>query len=252
MQLVGITGGIGHGKSTFSADLAKYSGSSMHYESSGIIIEVVNEWRQANPIFPLDNSIEQINKWLSELPQALFDVAHAKTSPSAIGLTEARLKQQPEYYTKLFEYLNQARNRIELQNDPIDPGNKQMHRSLLQWLGGYLARMVNEGVWFDEIVRRVGNLQNIQLVTVGGVRFLADAERIRWAGGCILEIRRPELAETDSTDITERERSLILPESIVQNDSTLMALKQCAATIYKDLGTGQLKKTYRASNYAKA
>jgi hypothetical protein len=87
---------------------------------------------------------------------------------------------------------------------------------------------------------------------VGGVRFPADAERIRWAGGCILEIRRPELAETDSADITERERSLILPESIVQNDSTLMALKQCAATIYKDLGTGGLKKIYRASNYAKA
>jgi dephospho-CoA kinase len=61
MQLVGITGGIGHGKSTLAVDLAACAPKSKHFESSGIIIEVINAWRSARPLFPTDSSIEQIN-----------------------------------------------------------------------------------------------------------------------------------------------------------------------------------------------
>jgi hypothetical protein len=252
MQLVGITGGIGHGKSTLAVDLAACAPKSKHFESSGIIIEVINAWRSARPLFPTDSSIEQINHWLQSLPAALKSVVHTAASQADLRLTTERLKSYPEHYQKLLEYLLIARDKTQLQEEQITAENKRDHRALLQWLGGYLPKMVDEGIWFDEIIRRVAGLKDVDLATVGGVRYVADAERIKRAGGVIVEISRPAHDEQDRLDVTERERVMLKPDARVLNSASLAALQLCARGLYDDLQSGQLQPQYDARDYANA
>jgi hypothetical protein len=252
MKLVGITGGIGHGKSTLAADLAACSPKSQHYESSGIIIEVINAWRAANPPFPADSGIEQINRWLLTLPMALKSVVHTTASQPDLRLTTERLNSYPEHYSKLLDYLLLARDNKQLQKEQITAENKRDHRALLQWLGGYLPKMIDEGIWFDEIIRRVGDLKDIQLATVGGVRYVADAERVKRAGGVIVEVNRSAHDEQDRVDVTERERAMLKPDTRVLNSASLAALQFCARRLYDDLQNGQLQPQYDARDYANA
>jgi hypothetical protein len=247
MQIVGITGGIGHGKTTFGADLAAHATSAKHFESSDVIIEVANAWRAARGSLPPSSKINDINAWLQTLPEAITQITHVKTDAETLELTFERLVDHPEYYTKLFQYLDELRAEPDMQTGVIDISNKQAHRALLQWLGGYLAKVIDEGLWFDELIRRIRQLSNVALVTVGGVRFPADADRIHAVGGVIIEVQRPTVSQADIQDVTERERQDIKADVLIINDSDLEALKRAAAHFYDDLVAGSLQPRYTAS-----
>jgi hypothetical protein len=251
MHIVGLTGGIGHGKTTFAADLAAVAPSQRHYESSSVIMEVANAWRQnldqATP--PASDDFAAINSWLKALLPALRDITHVQTTVAAVELTPERLQQHPEYYQKLFDYLDLLRAQPELQTGAITTDNKTIFRSLLQWLGGYAAKTVHDGIWFEEIVRRIKAAPAVDLVTVGGIRFPADANCLRAIDAKILQISRPDYGELDKHDITERERATLEVDSLILNDSDLASLQRLATQVYADLTKDKLRTRYIASEH---
>lgn len=248
MIIVGLTGGIGHGKTTLAEYLAKCARQHQHWETSDLIIEVANTLRYENSSHPPVDNIAAINSWLAPLAAIVMACVHCHMDFTQLALTEERLKASPELYAKLFEYLQLMQDQPELQTVEITTDNKRLFRSLLQWLGGFLAKTVSAGIWFDELVRRINmpGSNGVMLVTVGGVRFPDDAERLRNAGGFIIAIERPGQTAIDIQDVTERERELIKPDSQVINNGTLKDLQHSAERLYADLKTRNLQTSYRA------
>lgn len=248
MVIVGLMGGIGHGKTSFAQFLNVQSKHGRSIESSDLIIEVANALRHESPKHPQPTDTAGINRWLQALPDILRITVHCPVDFNKLALSPAKLKNNPLRYAKLLEYLEIMQAEPAMQTVEIDARNKQQFRSLLQWLGGYLVKNANEGIWFDEIIRRIRleGTKGLELATVCAVRFTGDAERIRNAGGYIVEVRREAAGELDPTEVTERERSLIKPDSSVANNGSLAELNACAVQVYKDLIMRELKPHYEA------
>lgn len=251
MIIVGLTGGIGHGKTTFAGLLAAQAHTHKHWESWEVVAEVANALRHENPHHPSPDNIAGINAWLAPLPDIIATLMHCHADFTQIALTEQKLVEHPLHFKKLIEYLELMQAQPELQSGDISADTRLQFRMLLQWLGGYLVKTVEEGIWYDEIVRRIhlAGSTDLELATVGGVRFPGDAERLRNAGGFIIEIRRPNYGEADKADLTERERKLITAETVVVNDGTLEQLERCAVKVYDDLRTRNLAASYQAAAY---
>jgi len=247
--VVGITGGIGHGKTTFADYLAAKARRAEHIESSDVVIEVANALRHESTNHPKPHDLAAINHWLAPLAGIIPACVHCSSQRLVLPITQAMLDEVPLNYAKLIEYLELIEASPNLQTTEITHDNRQQFRTLLQWLGGYLVKTVDEGIWYDEIVRRIRDLslKGTEIVIVGGVRFPGDAERLRNAGGLIVEIRRPSMAEVDVKDLTERERSLIEPDTTVFNDGSLEDLRHCAKRVYKGLQMRELEPQYAAS-----
>lgn len=246
MVILGLMGAIGHGKTTLADDLSACAASAVHLESSDLIIEVANELRRSSGPLPDGDAIEAVNDWLQPLASILARQTKCRMTSAELALNPQRRRDHPAYYEKLFAYFTEQRKNPELQKAGITAHNKTMFRSLLQWLGGYLVKMADAGIWYDELLRRAA-ASKADLATIGGVRFVGDAERIRAAGGWVVNIVRPDMAAGDQTDLTERERALIKPDINVYNDADLAQLKAVAARLYKDLEGGKPAREYRAS-----
>lgn len=248
MTLLGITGPIGHGKSTFADEIAAIEPSTLHLESSAIISEVVNALHEtfATAINPAD--IEAINNWLDALPDILKQTTHTDCDFGSIRITSEDMQSNPIEYQKLLEHLELLQQQPELARQPITPENKPVYRPILQWVGGYLVRRIGPGIWYDEIVRRAqqASEQGTKIAVAGGVRYPNEADIIRNAGGKVIKIYRPSLDEQDTTDPTERERNNITVDITVVNNGSLEELMQVARTILSDLASGELKPEYRA------
>lgn len=83
-------------------------------------------------------------------------------------------------------------------------------------------------------------------MTIGGVRYPADAACLKNAGGLVLQLSRPHLTSRDPYDITERERDLIRPAAIIHNNGTLYDLERCAERVWADLQRDALQPLYYA------
>ena len=245
-MIVGITGSIGSGKTTFAKLLAAHASTSRHWETWQIVSEVATKLR-AQDSHPAPHDIATINEWLRILPDVVASTTHAQATFDDLKLTDQRLKATPEYYSKLFEYLAYMQQHPELQAKAITEDNKEQFRSLLQWLGGYLVSTINEGIWYDEIVRRIHEQPDVDITTVGGVRYPADARRLVNAGGVIIQMDRQSLSDQDVTDLTERERHLIKPDAVIHNSGDLNDLQVVAGQVFNDLYSGDLKQSYSAS-----
>lgn len=249
MILLGITGPIGHGKTTLAGFLADQDAMAYQTESSEIITEVAD---RLNKFFfweaPTELDLNSINRWLAHLPAIVESVTHAHIHPDKLILQEHMIDSAPEDYEKLWEYVNEARHNQKLLTEHISANNKGAYRPLLQWLGGYLVKHVDEGIWFNELIRRarLAETYDCRLFIIGGVRFPSDGRAVRAAGGKILRINRPGAIELDKSDPTERERTNILVDSTILNNASLEDLQACAMQVYSDMEGGRLKRTYKA------
>lgn len=240
MKLIGITGAIGHGKSTLIEFLQKQDNSICTFESSILISEVANE---LNKYFPKDcsvNNIALINEWLSNLNNALFKSTNVN-SPTVILTTDTD-KQDPDF-VKLFQYIDIVNKYPNIINQQISPDNKELYRPLLQWLGGYAVTKIKNTIWYDELIRRAKEKRGCKLSIIGGLRFKSDADVVHLNGGRVIRIIRP-VELKDSDDTTERESSEVVADSIVMNNSNLQELEINAKQIYKDIITNNLKPEY--------
>jgi hypothetical protein len=162
MILVGITGSIGHGKTTFAASLANNTTASGHWESSSIITEVANDLRSSSFESPAPDNITAINDWLKPLPAILQKRVHASIELDQLQLRAAEFEANSEQYVKLREYLEYMYATPSLQSLEITNDNKEHFRALQQWLGGYLLAFGTMKLQLESVIRR--GLNSPQLV----------------------------------------------------------------------------------------
>jgi hypothetical protein len=248
MVLAGISGGIGNGKSTFANFLAAASPAHYHWESSDLINEVANDLRSQALKQPSADDIPEIITWLKLLPNILEVRVHVSTNLASLKLSPKALRDNPEIHAKLFEYLRLIEQNPELAKVTIDQTNKALFRPLQQWLGGYLVSQL-DGIWYTELLKRVRETPNMDLVTIGGVRFPNDADIIHKNSGYILSIIRPGSGDQDISDPTERYRQAIVADTTIYNNGSLQQLELCAKRIYNDLSIDKLLAEYRATSF---
>lgn len=250
MLTIGITGPIGHGKSTFAEALQKLEPSTYRIEFSTVVIEIANAMHAALRVVPPRDDISAINDWLKALPAILLQSVHLRTPFSLIMLNADEIGKHPIEYEKLFLHLDSLGRNPKLARTSITRANKEEYRPFLQWLGGYLVQKVDPAIWQREIITRLRRVDrgHHRLCVVGGLRFPEDATALRGIGAKILKVYRPGHLQYDVLDPTERERGNIQVDSTIMSDGTIDDLTRCAARVLQDLRSGNLQKLYRAKS----
>lgn len=247
MILLGMTGPIGHGKTTLANALAKLEPNTVHLETSMVIIEVANALQQTlkKPFDPYD--VDALNEWLKALPDVLDRVLHVKCSYEQIKLDPIAVVQHPVEYQKLILHAENVRRDFRLARQKINQENKESYRPLLQWLGGYLVSRVDSGIWYKELVRRIRQVERAgcQLCIVGGLRFPTDGATLREEGGIIIKVYRPGYLQNDMLDPTERERENITVDSTIMSNGTIEDVGIFAMHLLEDLRSGELQTLYQ-------
>lgn len=123
--------------------------------------------------------------------------------------------------------------------------NKDEHRIVLSWLGVNFRDLAGEGVWAEEIVRRIRDAGPAPLVTAGGVRFPRDAAAIRGAGGRIIEVTSRRVQS--DTDPANAHHHMIEPDAVVYNNVALREVPLLAQEVWADLSAGRPKARYGPS-----
>ncbi|MES2971443.1 MAG: hypothetical protein V4702_03925 [Patescibacteria group bacterium] len=250
MIIIGMTGPIGHGKSTFADGLKELVPSTVHLETSLIIAEVANAFQSALNDIPDPYNVERLNNWLRALPPILMDIVHARANFEQIKLDQIAMEEHPVEYQKLILHVENLQRRPELINQPITKDNKESFRPLLQWLGGYLVQRIDSGIWYNEIVRRIRQAAaaGCELCIVGGLRYPSDAAILRGAGAIIVKVYRPGHLQSDMLDPTERERQNIQVDCTIMSNGTVADVRKFTAIFYEDLKQNKLQSTYHTAS----
>ncbi len=249
--VIGITGDIGSGKSTFAALLRSMEPSHAIYETSELISEVAEDFNRALSgelaFETTTNNVELVNQALIWFIEAISERLHQDDVVwNQLAITKHNLAAHPELFEKLFVYLDAVKKQPSMLDTRITTENKNQYRPLLQWLGGYLVAKISSGIWYDELFHRIGlHDADKSLVIIGGVRYPNDAAAVRSHGGIVLGVERPGLA-ADVADITESSRSQIQPDVLVHNDGSLDELQKLAERFWDDLGAGNCQQNYNA------
>ncbi len=248
MTVIGLTGPIGHGKSTFATAVADIEPKTKRLESSMVIAEVANALHAATQNIPPRDDIEAINNWLKPLPGILKRTVHAKCTFNQIEIRTGDAELDPLDYEKLLLHMENLGRRPELLKQKITKENKEAYRPILQWLGGYLVKKVDSGIWYKEIVRRAGQMQDqdFEYCLIGGLRFPTDAKYVRSVGGIIIRVYRPGYLQYDKLDPTERERDGIKPDCTIVSNGTIEDIAKLASQVLLDIKNNALHKTYYA------
>ncbi|HSW80835.1 MAG TPA: hypothetical protein VLG40_00410 [Candidatus Saccharimonas sp.] len=249
-ELLGITGAIGSGKTTFVRYLGNATEDHAIYETWEVIADVATEFNgalQAELEFETTSgAIDLANQVLIWLPDAISEHLHHDVVWNQLAISVHDVNAHPELYQKLFDYIESAKKDSHILGMAITETNKETYRPILQWLGGYLVAKISKTIWYDELLRRI-QLRDptTSLVIINGVRYASDALTVRNAGGKILRITRQ--AERASSDVTDAELGLIEPDVTIQNNGTLQQLQTLATNVTNDLDAGNLQKTYEAT-----
>lgn len=249
MIIFGITGGIGHGKSTLAEAFGRVEVNARHLEAFTVIAQVVEQWHSQTSHVPNPHDLAEVNNWLALLVPILKQTVDETVDPTKLAITMNDIMAQPELYEKLFTHLQNLQKNPGLLTSRITEANKDSYRPILQWLGGFLVTKIDPGIWFNEVIRRAmqAKEEGVQLCTIGGVRFPTDAAIVRAAGGKVILIHRPLIGERDYADPTERERIHIQPDVTIINDAGLKELVMVAQRLYADIKLGRLKARYDAT-----
>lgn len=251
MILLGMTGPIGHGKTTFANVMAELEPTTVHLETSMVVIEVANTL-QANLTTPLDPyDVDALNNWLKALPAILLDQLKISCAFDQIKLKPEAIEKHPIEYQKLILHVETLRRNFTLAHQTINTENKEVYRPLLQWLGGYLVDRVDSGIWWNEVIRRSRqhSREGCKLCIAGAIRYPADAGIVRKEGGIIVKVYRPGHLQNDTLDPTERERENIPVNTTIMSNGTIEDLKRCAAVFLEDVRNESLKHLYQTKDF---
>ncbi len=253
MLILGLTGPIGHGKSTLAKAFMAIDKSAIRIESSTIIAEIANEWLKNFPkeLLVDDHDYDILEAWTTELSIIASTRLQMKIHPEQLLITSKTFEEEPETVARLLRYIDLIRQGVVEINSTINDGNKDKNRSILQWLGGFLIVRVGKGIWYDEIERRIldAETQGKSLCLVGGIRYPYDAEVIRRNGGKVAELIRQDLPSRNTSDLTEAQRDQIKFDTVINSTASKEALAEMAKAIYEDLLTDDLLPEYDSDDF---
>ena len=247
MILIGITGAIGHGKSTIAELLHQIEPNSRAFETSEVISEVATQlcqhFGQAN--VALDNPAS-INTWLSHLPSILTAVLKRSVPAELFVIEPSIIGTEPPEYVKLWEFIAWANANPDRLHATITQENKADYRPLLQWIGGYCVENIDPTIWNTELIRRAEQAgdSGAKLSILGGIRFVGEAENVVKHEGLIISVIRDHHKTQDASDPTERQRALIRPSITVHNDGSIEDLMHKVRHMYLDILQGKPASTY--------
>jgi hypothetical protein len=249
MIILGMTGPIGHGKSTFAKAVKELEPTTVHLESSLIIAEIANAMHAVLHDIPDPYDVESLNNWLRSLPAILLERFGVHCTYDQIKLDQAQIEQHPVEYQKLILHVENLHRTPGMAKQPITKENKESYRPLLQWLGGYLVQRVSQTIWYDEILRRIYDAQSngAKLCIVGGLRYPSDAAAIRHAGGIIIKVYRPGHLQNDMLDPTERERDNIPVDCTIMSNGTIDDVKNTTERVLDDIRNNRLASLYQTA-----
>lgn len=248
MILIGLTGPISHGKTTFANALKEIEPTTVFLETWQLIAEVANALHAKYEPIEDPYDIDNLNKWLEALPAIVHTVTHKFCAFEQIKLSTQAVERHPIEYQKLIMHVETLKRQPELAKQPVTAETKELYRPLLQWLGGYLVEKVDNGIWWDEMLSRIKNAERdgCELCLAGALRFPADAAILRKAGATIVKVYRPGHLQNDMLDPTERERENIKVDCTIVSNGTVEDLKKCAATFLQDIKAGKVKAVYES------
>ena len=251
MIIIGMTGPISHGKTTFADAIEKIEPSTIHLESSLVIAEVINELHASTDKIPSPYNIDSINEWLKPLPSILLDVLGVKSNVEQISIDQSDADKHPIEYDKLMLHIEGLQRDPSLINETINANNKESYRAILQWVGGYLIKKVSSDIWYDEIITRARKAEQAgcSICIIGGLRFPSDAKIVHQAGGIIIMVYRPDHLQYDILDPTERERDNIACDSTIMSNGTIEDMNLCAVQVLEDIKNEKLEKIYQTIRY---
>lgn len=244
MIILGITGAIGHGKSTIAEILTKLEPNSKIFETSKVISEVATQLcKQYNHKSIHLEDIESINSWLSHLPGILSTILNRPIDPKLFKLESSMLSPTKAEYVKLWEFINWANYNPKQAHTLITQANKASFRPLLQWIGGYCVENISPTIWNTELIVRARKAEDAgcALAILGGIRFKEEALQVQTNGGIIIKVVRPKMHVQDSNDPTERQRSGIRPDKIIINDGLMEDLITKVHKLYSEIMSSKSK-----------
>ncbi|MEI7522367.1 MAG: hypothetical protein WCJ86_02765 [Candidatus Saccharibacteria bacterium] len=251
MIIIGMTGPISHGKTTFADAIEKIEPSTIHFESSLIIAEVINALHASTDKIPSPYDVDSINEWLKPLPSILLEVLGVKCNIEQIRISQSDADKHPIEYDKLMLHIEGLQRDPSLISKAIDSDNKESFRAILQWVGGYLVKKVSSDIWYDEIIKRAHKAEQdgFNVCIIGGLRFPSDAKIVHQAGGIIIKVYRPDHLQYDILDPTERERDNIACDSTIMSNGTIEDMNLCAVQVLDDIKNEKLEKIYQTIRY---
>lgn len=249
MIILGMTGPIGHGKSTFAKAIKELEPTTVHLESSLVIAEVANAMHDVLNGIPDPYDVESLNNWLRSLPAILLEHMGVHCTFEQLRLDQSHIEQHPVEYQKLIMHVENLRRDPGMAKHQITKENKENYRPFLQWLGGYLVEKVKQTIWYDEILRRIYDAQShgSQLCIVGGLRYPSDAAAIRHAGGIIIKVYRPGHLQNDMLDPTERERDNIPVDCTIMSNGSVEDVKRTTIKVLDDIKNNRLASLYQTA-----
>jgi hypothetical protein len=161
-------------------------------------------------------------------------VAHLRSNPRIACYALADPLKQ---VTRDLFQMTEAQMHDPVVKETVDPRWNRSPRELLQWLGTdcirdqidpdfWLKRFV---LWYDQVVRD----GSVDAVFVTDIRFRNEAEMVHRLGGKVVRVVRGERGgdSKDSTDpththVSETQLDTVVPDVVVQNDSTVDTLQQ--------------------------
>jgi hypothetical protein len=133
-----------------------------------------------------------------------------------------------------------------LLDEEVNPDSKEVYRSIMQWLGGYLLLKIDPLLWFKETLRRTEGYTDAELFAITALRQPAEADYLHQLGGKVVLVERPNIY-SDDTDVTERRRFGINPDVRIHNNGDLEGLHITAVDFLDDLRQEKVKPEYFCS-----
>ncbi len=253
MIFIGMMGGSGQGKTTVARMLREMvgAGPECDLETSYVITVVLNSWIQTwpDPIDATADIIDIANELIPALIPILNQLTHRELTFDSLKVE--RNEASLDLNKKLLDYLL-ARRTVgekvqELFPAPITPDNKQLHRSLFQWMGSIGVLRIDATFWSELTGKQVEQLKNtnVPLVTLGGIRFPADLAMVHALDGIVVKVTRPNMSV--GTDPTEATMTQLVSDVDVLNNGSLEQLRTAVEQLWQDLQAGHPANEYKAN-----